>query len=373
MAGAGSRKKEQTGRGDLEILSREIRERSFRRAYLLSGEERYLVVQYKNKLIEALIPKDDSMNLNIHTGRPDLSAVMDECMTMPFFAEKRVVVCDDTGFFAPSKKKKESGQSGEGENESSGETESALGESTQMLIDFLPKIPESTVLIFIEQAVDKRTKLYRTLARVGMAADFPHPDEETIRKWVLSMIKESRMQISTPALDFFLARTGNDMERVRGEYEKLVGYLGEGSPIRTSDIEKVVSVLPEDRIFDMIEAIGKGQRAEVFAFYDQLVFLRESPMKILALLTRQYTLLCQARNLLEQGRGMQQIMEDLGVKSSYIARKYLDLSRRFSAAELRGAMEACARTEEKIKTGRLDMTLGVELLIIRFSAHGQRT
>ena len=72
---------------------------SFERVYLLYGEERYLVQMYKNQLKKAIIG-DDTMNLNQYTGKGlPVQEVENAVMTMPFFADRRLVLLEDTGLF----------------------------------------------------------------------------------------------------------------------------------------------------------------------------------------------------------------------------------------------------------------------------------
>lgn len=54
---------------------------------------------YKKKLTEAVLPEGDTMNLSVYTGKNvDPKAVIDQAETMPFFADKRLILLEDTGF-----------------------------------------------------------------------------------------------------------------------------------------------------------------------------------------------------------------------------------------------------------------------------------
>ena len=89
-----------TGAYILKNIQEDIKSGNFKSAYLLCGEEAYLKVQYKNKLLKALNPDDDTMNFNHYEGRNiDVKELIDLCETMPFFADRRVVLLEDTGFF----------------------------------------------------------------------------------------------------------------------------------------------------------------------------------------------------------------------------------------------------------------------------------
>jgi DNA polymerase-3 subunit delta len=60
----------------MQVLNQDIKERSFKQAYLLFGDEPYLVGNYKKRLREA-IAGDDTMNFNYFEGKnPDVKEII---------------------------------------------------------------------------------------------------------------------------------------------------------------------------------------------------------------------------------------------------------------------------------------------------------
>ena len=83
----------------METLNQHMKEHTFKRVYLLYGEERFLVNNYKKRLREA-IAGDDTMNFNSFQGKnPDVREIISLADTMPFFAERRLILIDESGFF----------------------------------------------------------------------------------------------------------------------------------------------------------------------------------------------------------------------------------------------------------------------------------
>lgn len=363
-------RKKQTSDNGMAALQRDIAEHSYHRIYLLFGEERYLVMQFRDRLQEAAVGTGDSMNLNVHReNSPDPGTVMDEALTMPFFADRRMIVVEDSGWFSASGKgKAENGPSSETDGGSrKGRGSAPLLSPSDQITAFLPSVPDTTVLLFAENSVDKRSRLYKAVVKEGLAVEFTHPDEAVLRKWILGRFSQSGVKITGGALERFLQLAGDDMTGIDAELTKLISYAGEGGELRTDAVESLVSARLENRIFDMMDALGHRDRAKALKLYDDLLMLKEAPMKILVLLTRQFNLLYQAKVLSEQGRSAAQMTESLGLKSSWIVSKYLEQARLFSLSDLRKAVEDCARTDERIKTGYIDQKLGVEMLIVRYS------
>lgn len=84
----------------MKNLQEDIKTGNFKKVYLLYGDEAYLKIQYKDKLLKALNPDDDTMNFSRYEGKGiEVNAMIDLCETMPFFADHRVVLVENSGFF----------------------------------------------------------------------------------------------------------------------------------------------------------------------------------------------------------------------------------------------------------------------------------
>ena len=85
----------------MQKLAEEIKTGQLKQVYILYGEETYLRSQYKDKLKKALLGDGDDMNFHYFEGKNISSGeVIDLAETMPFFAERRVIVLENSGLFA---------------------------------------------------------------------------------------------------------------------------------------------------------------------------------------------------------------------------------------------------------------------------------
>ena len=83
----------------MQILNQDIKDGSFKKAYLLFGEEVFLKMSYKNRLKDA-VTAGDTMNFNHYEGKGmDINEIIGIADTMPFFAERRLVLIEDSGWF----------------------------------------------------------------------------------------------------------------------------------------------------------------------------------------------------------------------------------------------------------------------------------
>ncbi len=161
----------------MKNIQEDIKSGNFKSAYLLCGEEAYLKVQYKNKLLKALNPDDDTMNFNHYEGRNiDVKELIDLCETMPFFADRRVVLLEDTGFFK---------------------------NKCDELADYMKELPDYLCLVFVEDEVDKRSKMYKAVKSCGRIGEFARQDEKTLMQWAAGILKREGKILPSATWNFF--------------------------------------------------------------------------------------------------------------------------------------------------------------------------
>lgn len=325
----------------MKKLNEEIRTGQLKQAYLLSGEEAYLRRQYRDRIKKALMGDGDLMNLHCFEGKGIAAGeVIDLAQTMPFLAERRVLVIENSGFF------KKGGEE---------------------LAAYLSEPAPSAFFLFVEPEIDKRSKLYKAVSTKGRIIECNTPDEATLKRWVVELLNKDGKRITQRDLDFFLDKTGTDMENIRGEVDKLVCYCMERDVITAQDIEAVCIRQVSSRIFDMVEAVADKRQRQAMELYYDLLTLKEPPMRILFLIARQFNLLLQVKELKNKGYDANTIAAKTGL-AGFIARKYVSQASKFKTADLKSALADCVETEEAVKTGRMNDVMSVELLIVKRSS-----
>lgn len=321
----------------MQRINEDIKSGQLKQAYLLYGEEAYLRKQYKEKLKAALCADGDTMNVHYYEGKDvNVPQVIDLAETLPFLAERRVILIENSGLF-----------------KSSGEA----------IAEYLKAPCETTYFVFVEAEVDKRSKLYKAVAGLGSCVEFGVQDEETLKRWILGLIKKEGKQITSQGLSYLIAKTGTDMENIRMELEKLFCYCLEKEAILPEDIDAVCVTRISSHIFDMINAIADQNQKKALDLYYELLALKEPPMRILFLIARQCNMLLQVKELKKKGYDNKKIGEKIGLPG-FVAGKYVAQAAKFKTAELRRALERCVEAEEAVKTGRMNDVMSVEILIV---------
>ncbi len=325
----------------MKSLQEDFKTGQLKRVYLLYGEEAYLKRQYRDKLRCALISPDDNMNYGYYEGKDvNVREVIDMAETLPFFAERRLLVLENTGFFK---------------------------NATPELADYMDVMPETTAMVFVESEVDKRSKLYKSVQKLGRVVEMNRQGEDVLIRWIAGSVKKEGKQITEATVRYFLTKVGTDMENIQKELEKLFCYVLEKDTITSADVDAICTTQITNHIFDMVNAVAAGQQKKALDYYYDLLTLKEPPMRILFLLTKQFKQLLEVKTLSETGHGKQEIASKVGLYP-FVAGKYMDQARAFSKNELRTILEESVDIEESVKTGNLTDTLGVELFIIKHSA-----
>ena len=312
---------------EVKNLQEDIKTGKFKNAYLLFGEEAYLKIQYKEKLIHALNPDDDTMNFTKYEGKGiEVREMIDLCETMPFFADHRVVLVENSGFFK---------------------------NKCDELADYMKTLPDYLRLVFVEEEVDKRSRMYKAVKNCGRIVEFAKQDEKTLMRWAAGILAREGRKITTRDMELFLTKTGTDMGNIRMELEKLITYTMGQDIVTREDIEEICTT------------------RTALDLYNDLLTLREPPMRILFLLSKQFRQMCLAKKMAGEGASQNEIATRLGVPS-FVARNILACARAYSVEELEQAEEDFVDAEEAVKTGRLQDVLSVELLIVKYSTERKR-
>ena len=325
----------------MKTIDNDIKMGQLKNVYLLYGTEDYLKRQYRDKLKHALVEPDDTMNFSAYEGKDiNPKELIDLSETLPFFKEKRMILVENSGFFKNSR---------------------------DDLAEYMSQVPESTCFVFVEEEVDKRSKLFKAASRAGSAVEFETPKEDMLIRWILGRIQREGKKITQSVMQLFLSKTGSDMENIDKELEKLICYTLDKTEISAADVEAICTGQTENKIFEMIDAISAKNQKKALDLYYDLLALKEAPMRILFLIARQFQNLLLIKSMSAKGYPAVSIAKTAGMPS-FAVQKNLRQAGAFKINQLKEAIEDCGQAEEDVKTGRMADQLAVELLIVKYSA-----
>ena len=338
----------------MDVLKQQIADKQIGSLYLFYGDEAYLIDTYHTRLKKSLlIPEDELMNLD-ELDKPSVQTIMTCAETFPLMVDRRLVIVQDSGLFAMKKK-------GEGEEEPDS------NEDMEALEAFFGNMPETTVLVFIESNVDKRTRSYKALTKYGLAVEFKTLDEDGLAKWIIIEARRRGLKIDRPTAAYFIHAVGTDMSVLQTEMNKLFSYKEGTGLIVHEDIDKIITPSLETDIFRMLDAMGNHRAREAYHIYRNLIITGESEHMIFAMTRRQIDLLYKTAVYQREGLRAEQIAQAMKTRD-WIARKNMQQASKFSFGKLKEAMEETLRFDVGIKSGTITPGRAIELLIARYGS-----
>lgn len=325
----------------MKTIDADIKSGSFAPVYLLYGEEAYLKKQYKEKLKKALVPEGDTMNFSQYEGK-DIhpGEIIDLAETMPFFADRRLILIENSGVFK---------------------------NACEDLAEYMKGISSTACFLFVEEEVDKRSKMFKNVKNAGRIVEFKRQSEQILVQWILGRMKRENKKITQTVMQQFLNTVGTDMEYIDKELEKLLCYCIDKDVIEAEDVSAVCVEQTTNKIFDMVNAIAEKNQKKALDLYYDLLALKEPPMRILFLIARQFQILLQVKELSGKGYDNKFIASKAGVPE-FAVRRNQGQARSFKREQLYEAVRECVQIEEAVKTGNMNDRMGVELLIVKYSA-----
>ena len=329
-------------------LKKELDEGTIKRLYLLYGSEGYLIREYKERLLKLLVPEGDSLNFSAFSGNtPDIPSLLDLARTMPFLSERRVILIEDSGFFL---------------------------KASDELIDGLADIADTTVLIFVEpdvekstgltKAVDKRGRLYKLFDKAEGAYSFDTPDDRTLLSWITSRLSDTGRAVEKYVPERLLDAAGRDMMALENEMEKLISYTMEKDRITLKDVETICISEAEEKVFEMIDALSSHDKAKALRLYSDLLYLKEPPMKIIALIRRQYMILLKLAHMEKDGTPREAKAKLAGV-SPFFLKNYARQAAGYRYDQLLSLCDVCFDATLRVQQGILTDRDSLEQLILR--------
>ncbi|MGI6699476.1 MAG: DNA polymerase III subunit delta [Christensenellales bacterium] len=297
--------------------------------YLLHGEEEYLketaLSAIKKKALSGGLPEMNETVL-IASKADDIIAA---CETLPFMSEKRLIIVKDSPLLQTGR-------------ESGGED--------GRLVSYLQNIPSTCCLVFYQKGVANKTrKLYKAIDKLGTVYEFVTPDERLLVKWIAKQLNGYQKIITDENARRLIFISGKDMLTLRNEISKLAAYAGKEREVTAEAIESVVIPSLEYRVFDLSDAVVRGDGKKAEELMQDMLYSGESRLGLLALLTRQARQMLIARLLLDRGEE-RAVAQSLGIRD-YGARRLLQSVRNRSADTCKKAYCACIDTEFSVKSG----------------------
>jgi DNA polymerase-3 subunit delta len=334
--------------------------------YVLHGDDAFSLGEELAGLRARLAGGDPVMgDLNTTTldgARLTLGELRHATDSVPFMAERRLVIVH--GLLARLVPGGRAGRRGSTAADASGDR----GEFLEQLAAYLPQLPPTTRLVFVESETMSDSHPILEVAREegkhrrAWVRLYRLPRERELPGWIRQRAEEKGGTISSEAISLLAALVGADLRLLDQELEKLLLYA-DGRQVTSDDVQALVSHARETSIFDLVDCVGRRQTDRALQLLHRLLEDGEPPLYLLAMLARQIRILIQVAELQERGLTPKEVARRLKLHP-YVVEKGLAQARNFDLAQLESAHERLVKTDWAIKTGEAEDVLALDMLVV---------
>ncbi|MCC5910320.1 MAG: DNA polymerase III subunit delta [Clostridiaceae bacterium] len=333
---------------------KKLRANDIANIYLVYGEEMYLAERFLNDFKKKLVPVGlEDLNLSFIEGKEfSLEKLEDACETLPFMAERKLVIVKDLEVFTSKKK-------------------NMSEEDEKALIKYMGKMPEKTSLVFYNSAsIDARKKIVKTVQKQGETVNCEKLNPKDLKMWIEKKIKqydkaatEKTLTAFMENIDYIGKTATQSLLDIENEIKKVVAYIGDQQYIEVEHIEGILTNNFQNDIFKLLDAVEKKQPREAIKRLNTMVYEGEPIRKIIATLGNQVRNLLKTKLLLEEGYTSKAIASKIGIHP-FVATKCASHSKGFTIERLKELVEKFLQMDVTVKSGGMKEDIALELFII---------
>ena len=329
---------------------KQIKQKKIAPIYLVHGTELFLMNETKQLLINTILEEDEKeFNFSAYDlEETSIEEALEDAETLPFLGDKKVVFLHNPVFLTSEKKKEK------------------VEHNVARLEAYLREPAPFTVLVFFApyEKLDERKKVTKELKKHAVTIEAKKLTEPELTNWIQSRAKVNGVEINQEAIELLLALVGPNLFMLTSEVDKLALYASGKEMIDTRLVEMLVSRSLEQNIFTLIDKIVQRKLDEALRIYYDLLKQNEEPIKILSLIAGQFRLLYQVKELSRRGYGQQQIAGFIKVHP-FRVKLAAGQAGKFTDEELTAFMKMLAEADYQMKTGSMNKSLVVEMLLFK--------
>lgn len=333
-------------------LWKDIKKQQFAPIYLLYGTEPFLINETKQLLMEyALEDADKDFNLSVYDlEETPVEVAVEDAETLPFMGERRLIFMNNPVFLTSAKIKEK------------------VDHNVARLQAYINEPAPFSIIVLSGSydKLDERKKITKELKRKGKVLDAKRLGEQDLSLWIRDRAEMNGVQIDDTAIEALLRLTGTNLFLITSEIDKLALYGSDEKRISAEMVELLASRSLEQNIFELVDKIVHRKIDEALRIYYDLLKQNEEPIKILSILSGQFRLIYQVKELARRGYGQQQIAGYLKVHP-YRVKLAAGQGRLFRDEELMKIMGLLANADYQAKTGGMNKEMLVELFLFRLN------
>lgn len=337
----------------IENLEKELKENKLNSLYLLYGEEIFLLENILKKI--KILFGECVKGINyILIDEQNISQILSDIETPSFGYEKKLIIAKNSELFKKEAKRR------------TGDISKVRDKLNQYINENIEIINSSTIVVFVEEEVDDKSELYKTIERNGVICKFDYQKPLQIEQRIKSICNSYKVQIDSQTIRYFIECCGTNMQDLINEIRKLIEYAGENGTIKKEDIDKLSIKKLESVIFDLTDDLGKKDVTGALQVLRNLIFSKEPLIKILVTLYNHFKKLYITKIALNNNKDLTSSLK-LKPNQTFLTTKYKTQAKYFDERELRDILQELCDLDYNFKTSKIDLQIGLEALFCKMA------
>ena len=335
---------------------------SFPRVILLCGTEGFLIDWAKKEILSKFVsPASKALDyISIDEAElKDMSlveAIEESCNTYPLLSERKVVVVNNPKMLSQGKYNKKTKSKAEG-----------VSPDTKRTIEIMETMPESTILIFISQDVDKRKKIVREIAGKGEIFDFQQLERNDLTGFAQKRFQANGVTITRDLMNYLIEKTGYynkesdyNLFTFSNDLVKICALSEES--VTKEAIDNTVESDAETFIFDLLDCMSRGKKDRALLLLNNIVGETDDISYYTAMIVGQFEIMYSAKELKDNGVPDRIVIQNIGV-NEYRYQKLLPYINKFSKDKLAQILMNAYNIERNVKKGILRSKMALEYFV----------
>lgn len=329
---------------------KQIKKKQIAPLYLLYGTETYFINETKQLLAEHVLDSDESdFNFSSYDlEETPIEVVLEDAETLPFLGDKRLIILHNPVFLTSEK------------------TKEKVEHNLAKLEAYLKEPAPYSVLVFIApyEKLDERKKITKEIKRTAVTFESKRLSQAELKSWILDRTQSQQVKMTDQAAERMIELVGANLFMLTSEIDKLILYVEDSAYIDEKIVELLVSKSLEQNIFSLIDKIVSRNVEDALRIYYDLLKQNEEPLKILAIISGQFRLIYQVKELSRRGYGQQQMASFLKTHP-YRVKLAAGHAKHFSDDELANLISLLADADYQMKTGGMNKKMLIEMFLLR--------
>lgn len=333
-------------------IDKEIKSYSIKNLLFFYGNEDFLIHWAIDTLVRQYVNEVcKEMNFSHLDGTAvTMEQIINNCETLPFISEKRIVLISDFKLMEGIKSKH------------------INDEEEKLIAAYLKQLPEYCILIITANSTDKRKRLYKTVLDQGSAYEFGKLDERSLKSYIRKRFSESKKKVKPSVIaqiieisGYYDRDTDYSLYNLENDIKKAIAY-NEDSVIELESVYNTISGNLDTDVFTMIDFLSQSRKDEAYHILHNLLASGENEFRLLALLVSQFEIILAIKEMKEEGKSFKEMHEILGIHE-YRIKKAAIFTHKYTVSSLKKILQKIYNIDKNIKTGLLEPILAFEIFI----------